>query len=49
VLYKKYTPEEFHKYDNYNVINVDKVADIPMDYKGVMGVPITFVDKYLSP
>ena len=46
VLYKKYTPEEFPKYDNYDVINVDKVADIPMDYKGVMGVPITFVDKY---
>ena len=45
-LYKKYTPKEFPKYDNYDVINVDKVADIPMDYKGVMGVPITFVDKY---
>ncbi len=46
VFYKKYTPEEFPKYDNYDVINVDKVADIPMDYDGVMGVPITFVDKY---
>ncbi len=46
VLYKKYTPEEFPKYDNYNVINVDKVSNIPMSYKGVMGVPITFVDKY---
>ncbi len=46
VLYKKYTPDEFPKYDNYDVINVDKVADIPMDYEGVMGVPITFVDKY---
>ena len=46
VLYKKYTPEEFPKYDNYDIINVDKVADIPMDYKGVMGVPITFIDKY---
>jgi len=46
VLYKKYTPEEFPKYDNYDIINVDKVADIPMDYDGVMGVPITFVDKY---
>ncbi len=46
VLYKKYTPEEFSKYDNYDVINVDKVSDIPMDYNGVMGVPITFVDKY---
>lgn len=46
VLYKKYSPKEFPKYDNYNVINVDKVSDIPMDYDGVMGVPITFVDKY---
>lgn len=46
VLYKKYTPEEFPKYDNYDVINVDKVSDIPMDYDGVMGVPITFADKY---
>jgi len=46
VLYKKYTPNEFPKYDNYDVINVDKVSDIPMDYDGVMGVPITFVDKY---
>ena len=45
-LYKKYTPEEYLKYDNYDVINVDKVSDIPMDYDGVMGVPITFVDKY---
>jgi hypothetical protein len=46
VLYKKYTPREFPRYDNYDVINVDKVSDIPMDYDGVMGVPITFVDKY---
>ena len=46
VLYKKYTREEFPKYDNYDVINIDKVSDIPMNYNGVMGVPITFVDKY---
>ena len=45
-LYKKYTPKEFPKYDNYDVVNVDKVVNIPMDYEGVMGVPITFVDKY---
>jgi len=45
-LYKKYTPEEYPRYDNYNVINIDKVADIPEDYFGVMGVPITFLDKY---
>lgn len=46
ILYKKYSPEEYPKYDNYNAINIDKVADIPMDYNGVMGVPITFLDKY---
>ena len=46
VLYKKYTPEEYPTYDNYPAINVDKVTDIPMDYNGVMGVPITFMDKY---
>ncbi len=45
-LYKKYTPEEYPKYDNYDAINVDKVADIPEDYFGAMGVPITFMDKY---
>lgn len=45
-LYKRYTPEEYPKYDNYDAINVDKTADIPMDYDGVMGVPITFLDKY---
>ena len=38
--------EKYPKYDNYDAINVDKVADIPEDYDGVMGVPITFVDKY---
>lgn len=46
ILYKKYTPEEYPKYENYDAINVDKTADIPMDYYGVMGVPITFLDKY---
>ena len=45
-LYKKYTPEEYPKYDNHDVINVNKTADIPLDYDGVMGVPITFLDKY---
>ena len=46
VLWKTYTPEEYPKYDNYDVINVNKVAEIPDDYDGVMGVPITFMDKY---
>ena len=45
-LYKKYTPEEYPKYDNYDAINVDKTADIPEDYFEEMGVPITFLDKY---
>ena len=45
-LYKKYSENEYPKYDNYNAINVDKTKDIPMDYGGVMGVPITFMDKY---
>ncbi|MBP7552486.1 MAG: adenine-specific methyltransferase EcoRI family protein [Spirochaetes bacterium] len=46
ILYKKYTPEEYPKYDNYDAINVNVTKDIPMDYKGAMGVPITFLDKY---
>ena len=46
ILYKKYTPEEYPKYDNYDAINVDKTSDIPCDYDGAMGVPITFLDKY---
>jgi len=46
ILYKKYTPEEYPKYDNYDAINVDKTTEIPMDYAGAMGVPITFLDKY---
>lgn len=46
ILYKKYNIEEYPKYDNYNAINVNKVSDIPCDYEGVMGVPITFLDKY---
>lgn len=46
ILYKKYTPEEYPKYDNYDAININKTSDIPLDYDGVMGVPITFLDKY---
>lgn len=46
VLYKKYNPEEYPRYDNYDAINIDKVSDIPMNYKRAMGVPITFLDKY---
>ena len=45
-LWKKYTPEEYPHYDNYDAIEVGKTADIPYDYDGCMGVPITFLDKY---
>ena len=45
-LYKKYNPEEYPKYDHYDAINVDKVSDIPADYDGAIGVPVTFIDKY---
>jgi hypothetical protein len=45
-LYKKYNPKDYPKYENYDAINVDKVNDIPMDYKGTVGVPITFLDKF---
>lgn len=45
-LYKQYTPEEYPSYDNYDAIEVSKTADIPLDYYSVMGVPITFLDKY---
>lgn len=46
ILWKEYNEVEYPKYDNYDAINVDKVTDIPVDYYGVMGVPITFLDKY---
>jgi hypothetical protein len=46
ILVRKYNEKDYPKYDNYDAINVDKVVDIPMDYYGVMGVPITFLDKH---
>ncbi|UBK49377.1 modification methylase [Clostridium perfringens] len=46
VSYKKYNPNEYKKYENYDAINVDTYTDIPCDYNGIMGVPITFLDKY---
>ena len=45
-LFKKYNPTEYPKYDNYDAIECSKTANIPMDYDGVIGVPITFLDKY---
>lgn len=46
ILVKRYNSEDYQKYDNYDAINVNRTADIPYDYDGVMGVPITFMDKY---
>ena len=45
-LYKQYTPEEYPTYENYDAINVNKTGEIPIDFEGIMGVPITFMDKY---
>ena len=42
----RYSPDNYPRYDNYDAINVDKTSDIPCDYAGAMGVPITFLDKY---
>ena len=46
ILYKTYDPELYPTYDNYDAIEVSKVVDIPMDFDGVMGVPLTFLDRY---
>ena len=46
ILYKTYNTIEYPNYDTYDAINIDKVKEIPMDYDGVMGVPITFLDKH---
>ena len=46
ILYKSYNSNEFPNYDNYNAIEVSKSADIPQDYNGAMGVPITFMQHY---
>ena len=46
ILYKRYSPEEYPKYDNLDAIDVGKTIEIPMDYGGMIGVPITFLDKH---
>jgi hypothetical protein len=46
ILYKHYLADDYLKFDNYDALDVDKTADIPLDYSGNMGVPITFLDKY---
>lgn len=47
-LIERYIPEKYPKYESYDAIEVSKVANIPQDYDGVMGVPITFLKKYNS-
>ena len=46
ILYKTYDPELYPNYDNYDAIEVSKVVDIPVGFDGVMGVPLTFLDKH---
>ena len=46
ILYKNYSPEEYPHYDNFDAIEVSKTDTIPLDYEGIMGVPLTFLDKY---
>lgn len=46
ILYRTYNTTDYPKYDNYDAINVNKVSEIPVDYSGIIGVPITFMDKY---
>lgn len=43
---KTYSPKEYPVYDNFNAINVNRTKDIPVDYTGTIGVPISFMDKY---
>lgn len=46
ILYKRYTADEYPKYSNYDAINITKVSEIPHDYFGLMGVPLTYMDKH---
>ena len=46
VLSRKYVEGEYKKFDNFDAINIDKTKDIPVDYTGLMGVPVTFLDKW---
>ena len=46
ILFSKYSPDEYPTYDNYDAIEVSKTNQIPIDYAGAMGVPITFLDKH---
>ncbi len=46
IITERYSPEKYPHYDNYDAINVDRTKDIPEDWEGAMGVPITFLDKF---
>lgn len=46
ILYRRYNKDDYPRYDNYNAIEVSKTSEIPLDYDDIMGVPITFIDKY---
>ncbi len=46
ILYCKFSPERYPKYDNYNAIDINVTKEIPCDYYDVMGVPLTFIDFY---
>lgn len=46
ILVHRYNPEKYPHYVNYDAIEVSKTSDIPCDYAGEMGVPITFMDRY---
>jgi hypothetical protein len=46
ILVEKYDPDRYPRYDSYDAIEVSKTADIPEDWEGPMGVPITFLNKY---
>ncbi len=46
ILYQTYTETDYPEYDNYKAIEVSQVVNIPVDYEGIMGVPITFLNKY---
>ena len=46
ILYRTFNPDNYPKYDNYEAIDVSRTEDIPVDYEGIMGVPVTFLDKY---
>ncbi len=45
-MYKHYNEEEYPKYDNYEAIEVSKISDIPLDYNGIMGVPVSIFERY---